>query len=135
MLRLLYCSISLLELPSAIDEVASIVRTSAAHNASINVTGALIYTGSHFAQALEGEASHVERLMKSITADRRHRRVTVIHQDDVSTRRFSRWGMAYRGSATYVGNRIEELLRSQSDGEALRAVHGVYDLMTEFAES
>ena len=72
MVRLLYSSVSELNSSNETDEIASIVKASIARNAQMGVTGALIYTGSHFIQALEGDEEQVEELMRSIVADSRH---------------------------------------------------------------
>ncbi len=134
MIRLLYCSVSTLEHLHAIDEVGAIVKTSIAHNDRNDITGALIFTGEHFAQALEGEAGAVDQLMASIRADPRHRLVTEVDRDDITDRQFRNWAMAYRGPATYVDRSIEKLFSPQSAGSHARAIERIYDLMTEFAK-
>jgi len=132
MVRLLYVSVSTLSHLNAISEVAAIVETAIEKNARLGVTGALIYTGAHFAQALEGEEGPIEELMQSIRADPRHRSILEVHRDGLTDRRFATWAMAYRGQASYVDQPIEKLLTVQSEAEKSRAIARVYAIMTEF---
>ena len=128
--RLLYSSVSEINSANEMDEIASILKTSIARNTGMGVTGALIYTGSHFAQALEGDDERVEGLMTLIAADRRHSQVTVVHQDHVAERRFASWQMAYRGPDTDLNRTVDELVFG-SDPKL--AVQHMYEVMAEFA--
>ena len=134
MIRLLYHSVSALHSSHEVDEVASIVKKSIAGNAEVGVTGALLYTGSHFAQALEGDGERIEQLLRSILADPRHSQVTVVHRDQVAERRFASWHMAYRGPATYVDRVVKELMIANCDVLSARAIPHVYELMSEFSK-
>jgi hypothetical protein len=80
-----------LERAGGIDAIVSAAR---ARNAALDVTGALLFTGSHFAQLLEGPSAAVDELMNSIRADPRHRGVDVVLNGPVRTRRFAAWGPA-----------------------------------------
>ena len=135
MLRLLYGSFSTLNIWGADDEVASIIRISIEKNAVRGVTGALVFTGTHFAQALEGDEIGVRELMTSICADSRHRMVTVVHEDHSEVRRFASWSMAYNGRASYVDKPIENLFDAYTAETRLRGVRRVYDLMMEFTNN
>lgn len=130
MLRLLYSSVSELNSMNEMDEIASILRTSVARNASSGVTGALIYTGSHFTQALEGDDDQVQDLMRSIAADRRHSQVTVVHRDHATERRFASWQMAYKGLHTDLNQTVSDLIFGLDKG---LAVQHMYEVMAQFA--
>lgn len=130
--RLLYHSVSALSSSNEENEIASIVKDSIAWNAQMGVTGALIYTGSRFVQALEGDRDTVEQLVKSIAADPRHNQVTVVHRDQIAERRFSTWQMAYRGPASDLNQTVEELIHAYPDTAS--AVQHVYEVMEEFAQ-
>jgi hypothetical protein len=69
---LLYISRSRLQSDSAGACIQDVVATSRIRNSGLDVTGALLFTGSHFAQILEGPPSSVEELMQSIKRDPRH---------------------------------------------------------------
>lgn len=131
MVRLLYHSVSVIVSSNLEEEVASIVSRSIAWNAQIGVTGALIYTGSHFVQALEGDPTALDQLMKSIVADPRHSQVALVHRDQISERRFPDWQMAYRGPASDLNQTVEELMNAYPDTAS--AVQHVYAVMDEFA--
>lgn len=132
MIRLLYVSVSELPPSDALDEVTSIVKSSVQRNVNQGVTGALIYTGAHFAQALEGDDRPIEHLMKRIRADARHRSILEVHRDSLTDRRFATWAMAYRGQATYVDQPIRKLLAASSGALKSQAIQHLYDLMREF---
>jgi hypothetical protein len=133
--ELMYVSVSSLDDESAKREVAAMVAAAIEKNALLGITGALIFTGVHFVQALEGEEARVRELMRSIEADPRHRSVTVIHQHHSPVRRFVGWSMAYDGRATYVGRPIAHLFDAGAAGSKMRDVSRVYNLMTEFVNS
>ena len=64
-------------------------------NARQNVSGVLIYKDEVFLQVLEGEHDVLERLIRNITADRRHGDVKIISDDAIDKRDFDAWHMAY----------------------------------------
>ena len=99
---LLYVSKTLLELPAAEAEVAKIVEVANSRNGKLGVTGALVSSGSHFAQVLEGDQQAGEELMRSINDGARHMRIRIIRTAE-EPRRFPGWSMAYSGFASFVG--------------------------------
>lgn len=105
-----YVSRSTIPPASAEQEVARIVETAIACNAPLDVTGALLFTGVHFAQVLEGPREAVDELMRRITADPRHRDLRVTQSGPLATRRFARWAMAYAGPSRYLDSRARALL-------------------------
>lgn len=132
MVRLLYHSLSALNASNEENEIASIVKDSIAWNAQMGLAGALIYTGSRFVQALEGDRDPVEQLMKSIVADPRHSQVTVVNRDQIPERRFPNWQMAYHGPSSDLNQTVEELIHAYPDTAS--AVQHVYAVMDEFAQ-
>lgn len=75
--RLIYCSRQ--SLPGdAETEVASIVDRASRNNRESDITGALLVTGSGFAQVLEGRREAVERTFERISADPRHTEVSIL---------------------------------------------------------
>jgi hypothetical protein len=130
---LIYISRSRLD-PAAADEaIDAIVATSIAHNEQADITGALIYSGSHFAQVLEGGEPAVRELMARIERDPRHEHVTTIDSRTVSARRFGDWRMAYSGTATFMQKHIEALLPFEAAASRRDAIEQLYRLMRELA--
>ncbi len=64
-------------------------------NAQVGITGALYYSGPHFAQVLEGPRAAVLLLIAAIAADPRHSDVTIVQEEMVPARTFGGWAMAY----------------------------------------
>lgn len=114
---LLYVSKSCLRLPQEEGRVADIVAVSRRRNVALEVTGALMFVETHFAQVLEGPGAAVITLMESIRADPRHTDLTVIDTETLVRRRFARWTMAYAGPRMLVEAQIVPVL-------ALAAGHG-----------
>ena len=114
---LLYVSKSCLRLPQEEGRVADIVAVSRRRNVALEVTGALMFVETHFAQVLEGPGAAVTTLMDSIRADPRHTNLTVIDTETLVRRRFARWTMAYAGPRMLVEAQIVPVL-------ALAAGHG-----------
>ncbi len=129
---LLYVSRSLLLAAEADAAIADIVRTSIIRNGDEEITGALFYTGTHFAQVLEGAEPLVRALMASIAGDRRHDLVDVVDTRIQPKRDFPSWSLAYVGRATYVQKHVDRLLRTlpASPVDAL-AVRSMRLLMVE----
>lgn len=102
--RLIYCSrnVILQILPDADLHAAIriILETSRCNNKASNVTGALLFTASGFAQVLEGTREVVERTFEHICADPRHADVTVLSFTPTERRSFPDWPMGFSGQAT-----------------------------------
>lgn len=114
---LLYVSETCLDNESCTDEVADIVRKSIARNRALDVTGALIFTGTYFAQRLEGPEKSIDELMASISADKRHKCLRVADDGPIDSRDFSNWYMAYSGQSSFVESRVFAVFRAE--GRAL----------------
>lgn len=94
--RLAYFSNNLLRKPraSAERQLTKLLHAARNNNASLGVTGALLFDARHFAQVLEGERSHVSHLFCRICADPRHDAVTIVEAKDIGERSFRSWSMA-----------------------------------------
>jgi hypothetical protein len=131
---LLYVSESCLSWPEDAHEVDDIVAAARRRNEEVSITGALIYTRTHFAQVLEGEAAALHSVMASIREDPRHRNIHVVSDEPLSSRCFPDWTMAYSGPSFYVDRKIRPLLSEATDPErSRRAAAGLLALMREFA--
>ncbi len=76
-------------------EVEQILSSARHHNQRRQVTGALLYTGGHFAQLLEGVPQALAETIAAIEADPRHEAVTRLIQGGLTQRRFAGWTMAF----------------------------------------
>jgi hypothetical protein len=91
-----------------------IVDVAAGRNAALGVTGALGFSGDHFAQVLEGTPEALGGLMASIRRDARHRILREWPGEAaVDQRLFPGWAMAY-----VYDERLERLVGDLVSGAA-----------------
>ena len=132
---LMYISKSNLGVDRVDQPVALIVAVSNERNVVRGVTGALVFTGEHFVQALEGEEAALNSLMSTLKQDPRHCDVEIVQQGALSHRRFGNWSMAYVGPSEFVTRHIRRLLGDPSAGEARRAADWLETLLVDTARS
>lgn len=127
LISLLYVS----QAAQALDEggVNPIVDIAMSRNQTLDVTGALLFTGPHFAQVLEGPRAGVEELMVSIERDERHFDVDVLEVADIRERRFPQWSLAYAGPSLFVERHLRTLVEQREEHSSPRRL---IDLMQEF---
>jgi len=94
MLSLIYVSTSV-KLPSD-EELLDILKVSRENNSVKDITGLLLYKGGNFMQVLEGPNESVEALYKKIEANSRHKDLNVLSREQISTRQFPAWQMAFQ---------------------------------------
>lgn len=107
----LYVSHSVIPPECAEAVVTELVELSIVKNRRQNITGALLFTGPHFAQILEGPGDAVAALMASITADDRHQKLVVLSHRAVGERQFEEWSLAYSGPSLFIARHIARLSR------------------------
>jgi hypothetical protein len=90
--RLLYYSEAADNL--TLQDVKSIAEKASIKNASLLISGGLLYCESKFLQILEGGIRPVNKLFETILQDRRHKNVNLIHFSRVSKREFEGWDMS-----------------------------------------
>lgn len=134
LLSLLYISRSTVSAQLADQEVQDILATSQAKNPGIGLTGALLFTGEHFAQVLEGTAASIDDLMARVCKDSRHDQIVVVAREPIDARRFGSWSMAYSGPSQFVARHVTRLLTDPSLSDRSRSTAWLNDLMWEFAE-
>lgn len=134
LLALIYVSRSNEPLAVANATVGQIVSTARARNPGLGLTGALLFTGEHFAQVLEGPAASIDCLMANVAQDPRHDRLIVVAREPISARRFGNWSMAYSGPSQFVARHVTRLLTNPAPPEKGRSVNWLNDLLWEFAE-
>lgn len=126
----MYASRSSLPVAWADRAVADIVSASRARNAELEVTGALLFTGSWFAQFIEGSAHSVATLRDSISRDQRHGDIKTLRSDRLSERLFDGWSLAYAGPSLFVTRQIDAALQ-----DAPYSTDRLVRLLSEFAVS
>lgn len=114
-------------------EVSRILASAHAANPAVGITGALIFTGTHFAQVLEGEKTSIDKTMATIAADPRHEQVNVVSREALAERRFPGWSMAYRGPSQFVSRHVTRLMHETSPSEKRRAADWLTELLEEFS--
>lgn len=130
--RLLYVSKSKIKAADVHDVVAHIVARSEEWNVDHNLTGALIFTGTHFAQVLEGHQKDIDEVMVIIKNDPRHEAISVIDRSPITERHFPHWALAYQGPSQFVSRHVTRLLHATSGLEQRRATDWLIQLAHEF---
>ncbi|MGB0701872.1 MAG: BLUF domain-containing protein [Pseudohongiellaceae bacterium] len=109
-------------------EVKSILASATKNNPSMDITGALLFSGGYFCQTIEGPEDSIEELFETIQMDDRHGEVTVLHFEEIEERGFSDWSMAFAGIEDTMRFDIEGIKESKDElgmretGKALVAV-------------
>ena len=130
--RLLYISDSRIDHLDADSFETEVVVAARIKNAILGLSGALLFTGAHFAQILEGPKPSIDAMMQSLQNDDRHENIAVIERSAIDTRRFADWQMAYFGPSQFVSRHVTRLLNGASASEQQRATEWLIDLAHEF---
>ena len=128
----MYISTSRLIEDDASDLVRAIVDISIPRNASLQVTGALLFTGRHFAQYLEGPSAGIAALKASILRDPRHDDVQTIAEGAYEHRRFLTWSLAYAGPSHFVASKVEDALTAALNDSA-EGAEALAEMLAGFA--
>ena len=91
--RLAYVSYPAADL--APTEVSRIIHASRTNNLTAGITGVLVYTGTDFAQVIEGRPDAVETLWRKLQADPRHHGVVAFIDEPTERPWFDTWRMGY----------------------------------------
>jgi len=93
MLSLIYVSSAIRQFDD--QELLDILKVSRENNSSQDVTGLLLYKSGNFMQVLEGSDEIVLALYEKIRKDARHKDVSIISREQIQTRQFPAWEMAF----------------------------------------
>ena len=77
-------------LKALLDEILDEARP---RNASLGVTGALLFCNNHFLQVLEGEKHAVLQVYGAISSDPRHTGLQILESRPVASRQFQDWNL------------------------------------------
>ncbi|MCB2018255.1 MAG: BLUF domain-containing protein [Hydrogenophaga sp.] len=91
--EIIYTSLATRDLPP--HELSQLLDKARASNASLGITGMMIYHRREFMQLIEGEQPVVEALYERIAGDPRHQQLRKIWDGPIRERGFSDWGMAF----------------------------------------
>lgn len=129
-----YVSRSRLAAEEAEAAVADIVAVSRARNAELGVTGALLHSGTRFAQRIEGPPDAVAALRRSILADPRHDRITTLSEESGNDRLFADWTLAFSGRSRFFGQ-ILDAVELDEETQKPEVAAAVALLFSEFART
>ena len=115
-------------------EVESMLAGFRENNASLDVTGLLLYNEGSFIQVLEGDESVVLDLYHKIERDERHHLVTVMLEMPTEQRSFPDWSMGFRVLDSSSGIVPEGLKTFRQALEGKLDPHGVIDFVRTFAQ-
>lgn len=76
-------------------EIEALLSSSRISNERVGITGILLYRHGIFTQVLEGPEVAIRALLEKIGRDPRHVGLTVRLEQDIPTRSFPNWSMAY----------------------------------------
>ena len=114
------------------DQPLQVVAEIAAHarpaNASMDITGLLIFDGQRFCQQLEGTQKQVLSLVERIRLDPRHTDVNVVHHGPLAVRRFKQFDLGYASVDGEDALAVLEQLDGQAAIEAFTAMLSAVDL-------
>jgi len=128
----LYISRSTIDPDDAESQVGAIVAAAMPANRQNGLTGALLFTGTHFAQLIEGREQEIDILISALQRDPRHDELQIVARMPIADRRFKDWSMAYFGPSQFVARHVTRLLGSPSTAEQHRAADWLTDLLHEF---
>lgn len=77
------------------EDLTALLKQSCEKNVRLGITGLLLYFKGEFVQLLEGEKSAIFSLYETILLDDRHQQVHLVWDDEIESRGFSNWSMAF----------------------------------------
>ena len=113
-------------------QVDQILTVSRHRNAQAGITGALMFTGLYFVQALEGPAAAVEATFDRICCDLRHSSVEVVECGPVLEPAFGDWSMSHLVPNADTGALLD---RFEHDAELADAASAAMKLMLALLQS
>lgn len=93
MIQLIYASSATTPFGEA--ELTDLLKRARVHNASVGVTGLLLFDQGTFLQVLEGPEDAVRTLYDKIALDRRHDKVLLLFDGPIEERVFDEWKMGF----------------------------------------
>ena len=119
MQQLLYISKSRIHANLAGYIIPEMVFNARQKNERLGITGALIFTGTNFAQVLEGPKEVIGCLMSSVCCDPRHHSIAIIQELSIKERQFADWRMAYLSPPQLVSLYVSSFVNCTTRSEQL----------------
>jgi hypothetical protein len=135
MLSLLYISRSRLSGSEVQSQLHEILDLAARRNIARGITGALVHTGSDFAQVLEGPEAEVAQVMASILIDGRHDCISIVNRDEVPERSFPNWGMVLIGHLAQTQHQIDAIWHAADEASQKSAIDALVAWMRQGASA
>jgi hypothetical protein len=106
-------------------EIERILAACKKNNASLDITGVLLYSPAKFIQYLEGNSKEILGLYEKIKGDPRHEKAVMVSYGPIKERLFPSWQMATKSMAqlnvdfrTDVSQQDREIFRRLLNGDA-----------------
>ncbi len=96
------------------DAIRAILSKARSYNTEHSITGFLIYSGTQFAQVLEGDESELLSLAGALQRDPRHRDMRVLLSASCDARLFAAWSMGFVQDLS-VADLLTELVAAPVD--------------------
>jgi len=118
-------------------ELSELLDKARVNNSRLNVSGFLIYVNNLFVQVLEGEKEDVQTLFEKIKKDKRHEKIMVIHESEISERLFDSWSMAFKkynsneelsALGYFTLEEFQEITDGVGDYDVLKVLRSILDL-------
>lgn len=77
-------------------DLKKLLTTSRENNASLGITGMLLYADDNFIQVIEGEENALNSLYAKITRDTRHKSFSILIRGEIKERNFADWSMGFK---------------------------------------
>ncbi|HEX7783148.1 MAG TPA: BLUF domain-containing protein [Sphingobium sp.] len=122
----LYLSSSKIDVGEEPIVIRQIVDISRARNPQLDVTGALLFSGTRFVQFLEGPLESISALQASIKRDSRHQDIVTLSVRVLGSRIFGGWALAYQGESAFVEKVLDKAMAHHDRGSR----EGVDSLVT-----
>ena len=94
--------------------LAAILSESQRGNDRAGLTGALAAHREHYVQVLEGPRGSLDRLLRRLATDPRHKDVVVLDRRAVETRSFADWSMASATITPEAGPELDRLIADEA---------------------
>ncbi|MFK8113218.1 MAG: BLUF domain-containing protein [Rubripirellula sp.] len=100
LIQLVYASAATVQFSE--EDLEQLLEYARNNNASLNVTGILLFKDNTFFQVLEGHRGDVEALYDKIGLDKRHDNVLLLTTNEIEERNFGEWKMGFVHDATVI---------------------------------
>jgi hypothetical protein len=132
---ILYISRSRLGSEAAGQELSAIVAVATRRNLAARVTGALVYSGTSFAQWLEGPEADVDSIIGDILVDPRHEDIRIVMRSPAAARRFPAWSMVLVDEGPQTERQIDAIRDAGEEASQLIEVEQLIAWMEQEASA